>query len=127
MKFKFREKLGRPENPYLTRWVFDFWLFSVRLHKWTDSDDTRNPHCHEWDFITLVLWGSYIDVSESGYDYLKAGSIRFRHAEHRHYVVLNSKTCWSLLITGRTRRVWGFWVKGKFRKRNKYFHEWGHH
>lgn len=39
----------------------------------------------------------------------------------------NDGGCWTVLLTGPEKRVWGFWVNGKFRKRNKYFYEHGHH
>lgn len=31
------------------------------------------------------------------------------------------------MLTGREVRRWGFWVKWKFKKSNKYFLEHGHH
>lgn len=121
-----REKLGPKDRPYLVRWVLNFGLFSIRIHHWLYSDDLRNPHDHPWWFWTLCLWGRYTDSSENGEDNVKMGSIRFRPARHRHSVKVK-KRCWTLLITGPEERVWGFWVKGKFRKRNKYFFEHGHH
>lgn len=58
------EELGRPECPYLKRWLAQFGFFSVRLHHWRGSDDTRALHDHPWWFITLVLKGGYFDVAE---------------------------------------------------------------
>jgi hypothetical protein len=74
-----------------------------------------------------MLYGSYEDVSPSGNDTMHAGQVTYRNAEHQHSVKILSKHCWTFLITGPDRRNWGFWVNGKFRKRNKYFFEWGHH
>ena len=127
MKFTQNEKLGIPEEPYLTRWVLDLGFISFRLHHWTGSDDLRHPHDHAWSFMTFVLHGSYMDKSPDGDEIMSAGKIAYRTAEHQHCVQLLSKHCWTFLITGRERRKWGFWVNGKFRKRNKYFFEHGHH
>ncbi len=121
------EELGQPECPYIRRWVLDFYLFSIRLHHWLSSDDQRNFHDHPWWYITIILWGGYTDRSPQGEDKMGVGSIRFRRAKHQHTVLVNKGGCWSLLITGREKRIWGFWVKGKFRKRNKYFYMFGHH
>ena len=77
--------------------------------------------------MTFVLFGSYMDKSPDGDELMSAGKIAYRTAEHQHCVKLLSKHCWTFLITGRERRTWGFWVNGKFRKRNKYFFEHGHH
>ena len=121
------QQLGIPNDPYLIRWVLDFGFFSLRLHHWRHSDDLRNPHDHAWDFITFILYGSYEDVSPSGNETMHAGQTTFRKAEHQHSVRVISKNCWTFLITGPERRKWGFWVNNKFRKRNKYFYEHGHH
>ena len=84
-------------------------------------------HDHPWWFLTLILWGGYVDVSLGGEDRVGAGSIRLRPSWWRHTVRVNKGGAWSLLLTGPERRQWGFWVNGKFRKRNKYFFEHGHH
>lgn len=122
------ENLGLAECPYLRRWVLDFGPFALRLHRWTASDDSRAFHDHPWWFVTVVLWGGYIDVSPEGRDRLGLGSVRFRPAEHRHTVEVEHVPTWTLLVTGRPSRRWGFWVDGeKLIKRDKYFAEHGHH
>ena len=121
-----RQKLGTPSDPYLIRWVLDFGAFSFRLHHWRHSDDLRYPHDHAWDFLTFILYGSYEDVSPQGNETLRAVQITYRKAEHQHSVKVD-KSCWTFLITGSEYRKWGFWVNGRFRKRNKYFFEHGHH
>lgn len=130
MKFIWRQNLGPDHCPYVTRWVLDFCLFSIRLHYWQKSDDLRHPHDHAWDFISVVLWGSIADRtivdSERNDEHRPWLSCRFFRAEHQHSVVVD-KPCWTLLVTGPERRKWGYWVKGRFRKRNKYYFEHGHH
>lgn len=126
MKLMFREKLGNKESPYLVRWVLDFGRFSIRLHHWLSSDDTRNFHDHEWDFVSVVLFGKMVDRTAEGDTIRPMFSVKKFKAEHQHSVVID-KPCWSLLFTSKKRRTWGFWVNGKFRKRNKYFFEHGHH
>lgn len=73
-----------------------------------------------------MLKGSYTDVSPQGEDILKAGSIRYRKANHPHYVKVADGGCWTFLITGPMTRKWGFWVNGKFKRPLKYFHKFGH-
>lgn len=123
----FGQKLGRPECPYMKRWVLNFWLFSIRLHHWYSSDDDRNWHDHPWWFVTFVLSGSYVDVSDNGLDVLTRGAVRYRPALHRHTTKVAPAGCWTLVLTGPEIRKWGFWVNGKFRKANKYFFRHGHH
>jgi hypothetical protein len=122
-----REALGLSECPYLHRWVLDFGPFALRLHRWRSSDDARAFHDHPWWFLTLVLWGGYTDVSPAGRDRLGVGSIRFRRSHHQHTVEIAHDPTWTLLITGRPSRRWGFWPNGKLMKRDKYFAVHGHH
>jgi hypothetical protein len=121
------ERLGLAECPYMRRWVIDFGVFALRLHRWQGSDDSRAFHDHAWWFITLLLWGAYTDVSEQGDDTLTPGSIRYRPATHKHTVKILEPGTWTFLITGPVMRRWGFWVKGKLWKRDKYFAVNGHH
>jgi hypothetical protein len=111
----------------MRRWVIDFGVFALRLHRWQGSDDSRAFHDHAWWFITLLLWGAYTDVSEQGDDTLTPGSIRYRPATHKHTVKILEPGTWTFLITGPVMRRWGFWVKGKLWKRDKYFAVNGHH
>lgn len=141
-----RQELGDPECPYLIRWAINFGpLGSIRLHHWLRSDDKRHMHDHPQDFVTLVLSGSYTDVSpcpvckdpaceaKTYFDEMKPGMMVRRKAEHIHYVDVAPGGCWTLLYFWPKRRNWGFWVPRKdngvfrFKKANKYFLEHGHH
>lgn len=121
------ERIGLPECPYMRRWVLDFGAFAIRLHRWERSDDARHFHDHAWWFLTLVMRGSYVDVSPAGRDELHVGSVRFRPSTHRHTVEVSRPGTWTLLVTGSTERRWGFWVDGKMQRRDRYFATSGHH
>jgi hypothetical protein len=107
------QKLGRPECPYMRRWVLNFNTFSIRIHHWLSSDDDRCFHCHPWNFYTLVLKGRYIDLNENGEEQMKPGSFAYRKATHKHTVKVAEGGCWTLILTGSQMRSWGFWPKGK--------------
>lgn len=124
--FYTHELLGRPECPYIERWVFDFRWFSVRIHHWLASDDQRHPHDHPWSYLSIVFRGSYVERMASGDRVRRAGSIRWYPALHQHCVAV-PKSCWTLLITGPEVRKFGFWVNGKFVRRNKYHFRFGKH
>jgi hypothetical protein len=128
--------LGKPECPYMRRWVLNLGLFSIRLHQWFAGDDDRALHDHSWDFWVWVLRGSYMDISKSKgqmVEQLMVPSWRptFRKAEHAHTV--QTKGCWTLLLTGPERRAWGFFMKlprtghVKWVKASRYFRKRGHH
>lgn len=119
--------LGRDECPYMQRWALETPWGSLRVHRWISSDDHRYFHDHAWWFLTLVISGEYTDVNPKGRDRMKAGSIRFRPANHQHTVEVKPPGCWTILLTGPHIRFWGFHINGKFVKSNKYFLENGHH
>lgn len=124
---RWREPLGLPQCPYVIRWRIEVPCGSLRLHHWLGPDDGRAFHDHPWWFLTLVLRGSYTDRSPAGDDELGTGSVRLRRAVYRHTVVPGPHGAWTLVLTGRRIRSWGFWPGGRFRKANKWFAEAGHH
>lgn len=154
-QIRWNEPLGRKECPYLYRYVLVLFGYSIRLHHWVRSDDKRFFHDHPFNFITIVLKGSYTDVSplyfpltkdlvlkrnqftkslnENNecigiklFEILKPGAIKYRLAAHKHYVEV-PKNCWTLLFCGRSIRKWGFWIKAnQFFRPLRYFSKYGH-
>jgi len=61
-QIRWREKLGYPDNPYLIRWTFIFFGYSMRIHHWIKSDDNRYFHDHSADLLSIVLKGKYWNV-----------------------------------------------------------------
>lgn len=61
------------------------------------------------------------------YDDLRAGSVRLRPALHAHTVQVHPGGCWTIMLTGRHSRDWGFWVGTEWKRMRRYFKEHGHH
>jgi len=125
-QLRWNEALGLPDKPYMHRYVLNLKWFSLRLHIWHGSDDTRFMHDHGWDFVTFVLKGSYTDVTESGEEQLTAGSVRYRPAEHLHYVGSPKNPTVTLLFCGPPKRKWGFKVGDKMMRPLRFFSRYGH-
>jgi hypothetical protein len=53
------------------------------------------------------------------------GTLRYRHALHRHRVVTDG--CWTLVLFGPRKRDWGFVVDGKWMRQRAYFRKFGGH
>lgn len=117
---------------------------AVYLHHFIDDDWSRDFHDHPKRFISIGLWGSYIEeipfhfvteyeegdiVSRKAY---VAPWIRSFPATHRHRIVLESTGdgdgnlrhekhgCWTLVIVGPKTREWGFWLNGQWMKWSEY-------
>lgn len=129
LKLRWAEKLGLPDCPYVIRWRLEVrGLGSVRVHHWLSSDDPRAYHDHPWWFLTLVVKGGYTDSNPRRDDHLQAPAVRFRSALHQHTVYPDAGGAWTILLTGRPLRAWGFWPgRDKFVKANKWFLSYGHH
>lgn len=125
-QIRWNEALGDKECPYAFRWVFMTPWFSIRIHKWIRSDDSRYMHDHSWDFTTFILKGYYYDVSDKGR--IKRDRFNFYNipATHAHYVEIPISGCTTIVFSGKPKRKWGFWVDGKFKRPLKYFHKYGH-
>lgn len=127
-KVKWAQTIGPDECPMMLRWVLESPWFSLRLHHFLRPDDMRSLHDHPWWFVTLVLRGRYIDRAEidgtAVEDHLRPGSVRFRPSHHRHAV--DTAGCWTLVLTGRINRRWGFWDHGIFRPVADYFGRYGY-
>ena len=128
IQLRWNEKLGKAECPYMRRYVLNLYFFAIRLHIWIRSDDKRYMHDHAWNFASLVLRGSYTDVSDKGRDKMGWLSLRYRKATHAHYVDVPKGGCTSLLITGRPFRKWGFYIPGreKLLRPLRFFSRHGH-
>lgn len=131
---------GKPHfiigDNYLLRWyvIPRNPVLNIYLHKFLHDDEDRALHDHPWWFISIMLKGGYQEVidiersSTAGFTETicrRAPSIAFRKSEHRHRVVLHRDygdnhaigrpiTCWTLVITGRVTRNWGFWCPQGF-------------
>ena len=120
--------IGGHDDPYLLRWYLipRNPVLNVYLHKFLRSDDDRALHDHPWWFVSVILKGEYREITEHG-DVLRVGGgwrlweatrlLAFRPAEWRHRVALirddgvHESPCWTLIVTGRRTRTWGFWCR----------------
>lgn len=126
-QIRWNEALGKDDCIYGFRWMVILFGFSIRLHKWLKSEPIAHQHDHAWNFIIFTLKGGYLDISDKGIDKVKTGAVRYRKANHTHNIVLAKNTvCWSLLLTSRPFKHWGFFVNGKMKRPLKYFDKFGY-
>ena len=114
-------------------------LPNIYLHQILRSDDDRALHDHPWDNVSIILWGGYIEhvfayqpvegreLPPVVQKRRRMFHIVRRRADMPHRLELyrragkdgkgsmtdilygEDKPCWSLFITWRKRRPWGFW------------------
>ena len=100
---------------YLFRWtLLSTRWFKIYLHKFVGDDWSRDLHDHPKRFISIGLWGRYLEETPAGKRCYRAPWVRSFPAEHQHRISTPWGTCWTLVIVLRTVREWGFWHDGKF-------------
>lgn len=153
-QIRWKEKLGYDDNPYLIRWTFVFFGYSIRIHHWIKSDDNRFFHDHSADLLSIVLKGKYYNVKprekdRNPSDILEDGkenrlfcpvegifnsvknflrlnkSVWLSKAEDRHYLSIPKGGAWTLMLEGKPRHKWGFYVNGHKWRPLRYFHKYG--
>jgi hypothetical protein len=124
-QIRWKEPMGMPQCPYLYRWTFLLFGFSLRIHHWLRSDDRRHFHDHPCDFVSIVLRGHYTNVTPIGSKVVKVGSVWAARGDRRHYLEIPSGGAWTLLLCGRPYRKWGFWVNNHLWRPLRYFHKFG--
>ena len=98
----------RDGDYWLDRWhVLEDRDRNVRVHCVRTSDPS-DMHDHPWDYVSTLLAGSYVEVTEHGSARYTAPCTLVRTAEHAHRLEVPDGPCWTLLVTGPVRRRWGF-------------------
>jgi hypothetical protein len=102
-------------DKYLGRWILYVGGYTLRLHKFYRGDDARAPHDHPWPFWTFPLCeGGYFEqtVGEGGQlkaDHVTGWRWHYRPSSYQHIVLNPPKPFYTLVVTGRKERHWGFW------------------
>jgi hypothetical protein len=109
--------IGEPDAPYLKRWFIlprNRW-FNIYLHHFHRSDDDKAIHDHPWRNLSILLKGSYLEHMADGSVILRHPTLAFwrwpvRRPTDAHRVeLIDGRKVWTLFITGRRVRTWGFW------------------
>jgi hypothetical protein len=100
-------------------------IFNVFLHHIVESDDDRALHDHPWISLSVILDGSYVEITRAGARLWPTGAIIFRRAEHAHRLVikehgLSPYGAVTLFITGPVIRQWGFLCPQGWRSAKEY-------
>lgn len=132
--------VGGKDNPYMLRWwvIPRNKYFNVYLHKFVRDDEDRATHGHPWKSLSIVLKGDYIEhrpikflnsfsgkIEIVGYEQetFRRRSVIYRGADYYHRIELFKnrsiackeipKPVWTLFITGRKLKEWGFLCENK--------------
>jgi hypothetical protein len=110
--FMKRRLIGSGDSVYLDRmYVVQTPWFGIMFHRIFRPDNQRDLHDHPWNFLSLILLGSYVEDTVDGPRERRWMNVK--RAEDRHSIREVSRSpVWTLVFTGKKRRTWGFWVDG---------------
>ncbi len=92
-----------------TRWG------SIWLHAIYKADVDKHLHNHPWDFRSIVLKGSYKELTQQGIQLQSPGKINVRDGSKYHKILeLLSPVVYTLFFASTPKRQWGYDVDGRF-------------
>lgn len=122
-----------PTRTYLTRWrIFQCPWFALYLHRINLPDADEHMHDHPWNFASIVLRGGYDELvrtrahwppSKTGQYGRRRGwlSVGFTGIDTAHKIVrLYRSPTWTLVLTGRRVKTWGFFTDEGFVRYREY-------
>lgn len=84
--------------------------FAIYLHHFVGDDWALDQHDHPKRFVSIGLWGRYIEETPNGERTWRAPWIRSWPATHIHRLrLIDQKPCWTLVLVFKPVREWGFW------------------
>jgi hypothetical protein len=105
---------------YMRRYFLDA-SHDIRFHHILLSDVDRDLHDHPWDFVSLILEGTYLETTEHGIEQYSAGDLLIRSAETLHRLTLPEGQVWTYVTTGPVLRNWGFMTEYGWMDHAQYF------
>lgn len=116
--------------------------FSIFVHRLEVPDPGEDLHDHPWPFVSLILRGGYTEVVDEARDATNhawvsartgvtlaaprrwgAWSVHTVRLDQVHRIVrLDRSPTWTLVVTGRRCREWGFYTPSGFVAADEYDH-----
>lgn len=104
--------------------------FQVFIHYFERPDFDDHLHDHPWSFVSVVLWGGYIEMLRKGHlEYSvvtrNPGSIAYRKATWFHQVISLFGPTYTLVFATPRFRIWGYdkdgrWVDNETYRKEKH-------
>lgn len=88
---------------------------SIWLHAIYKPDADKHLHNHPWDFKSIILKGSYKELTEKGIVHQTPGKFNVINGENYHKILdVESDVVYTLVFVTPTKRQWGYNVDGEF-------------
>jgi len=125
-----KEVDGKPVL-YLRRWhLLTTPWFKIYLHKICQPDLDRDPHDHPWNSRVIMLHGTYEeelfdkDRNKIAIRWREALSTRALTTDTVHKITHVPAPVWTIMITGKKKKDWGFYTKEGWVYWRNYLHDY---
>jgi hypothetical protein len=98
------------------------WL-GVYLQHFVYNDWLGDMHDHPYRVVSMGLLGKYREETPSGARIYRAPWLRTFPASHIHRIMVDGGSCWTIMITLKPVRTWGFWSTAGWAPWHKYANE----
>jgi len=95
------------------------WL-GVYLHHFVCNDWLGDMHDHPYRLVSIGLLGKYREETPSGARIYRSPWLRSFPASHIHRIMVDGGSCWTIMITLKPVRTWGFWTSAGWTPCDKY-------
>ena len=93
----------------------------IDLHHFVTDDWLGDMHDHPARGISIGLFGKYREETPGGARIYRAPWVRCLPASHIHRLVMvDGGSCWTIMITLKPVRSWGFWTPAGWTPWHKY-------
>lgn len=103
--------------------IFETSLVSLYIHRIFKADEDRYMHNHPWNFLTMILWGSYVALESGEQSALSLqlngpdvvakgpGSVSYMDRDHFHRILsIRSGPVTTLFLAFGKKKPWGYLV-----------------
>lgn len=121
--FLVKEIVSKEGKVHFRRWrILATPWFNIYIHNILRSDEDADPHDHPWSFLSIILWGGYMEAWLGAYEDWRyhegqalrnsrrsPGTMVYHHAKDFHKITLLKDSAWTLVFTfGKRRPSWGY-------------------
>lgn len=89
--------------------IFACRYFSIYIHHIYKADQDKHLHNHPWNYVSMVIKGSYLEQSVAGVNHIMPFSFNYAKRNRFHKILkLNDEKVISIFITGKRHKTWGY-------------------
>ena len=110
-----KEIKSKTEELHFRRWrILKTPWFEIYIHGIYQHDLDPHLHNHPWDYMGIVLKGTYVEKTESRHNVMSPWKFFKRNGSSYHKILsIITRPVYTLFVVTKPKRIWGYLVDGK--------------